>query len=56
MWFAHTAISAPGGKNKEFFEDIEKIILTVAPAEGPADRRNNQPIRNYTFVPGKVEW
>jgi hypothetical protein len=56
MWGAHLAFSAPGDKNKELFEDIEKIILTVAPAEGPVDRRNHQPIRNYTFVPGKVEW
>jgi hypothetical protein len=56
MWGAHLAFSAPSDKKKEFFEDTGKIVLTVAPAEGPSDRRNNAPIRNYTFVPGKVEW
>jgi hypothetical protein len=56
MLGAHLAFSAPSDKKKEFFEDTGKIVLTVAPAEGPSDRRNNAPIRNYTFVPGKVEW
>jgi hypothetical protein len=50
------AFSAPSDKKKEFFEDTGKIVLTVAPAEGPSDRRNSEPIRSHTFVPGKVEW
>ncbi|MGD9311970.1 MAG: M48 family metalloprotease [Desulfobacterales bacterium] len=56
MWGAHLAFSAPRDKKKEFFEDTGKIVLTVAPAEGPSDRRNSEPIRSHTFVPGKVEW
>lgn len=56
MWGAHLAFSAPSDKKKEFFEDTGKIVLTVAPAEGPSDRRNSEPIRSHTFVPGKVEW
>ncbi len=56
MWGAHLTFSAPSDQNINLLQDSEKIILTIAPAKGPSDRLNNQPIRSYTFVPGKVEW
>jgi hypothetical protein len=37
-------------------QEIENIILTVAPAKGPNDRLNTQTVRSYTFVPGKIDW
>ena len=56
MWGAHLTFSSPSDEKIKLMQDTEKIILTVAPAKGPNDRVNQQPIRNYTFVPGKVEW
>ena len=56
MWGAHLPFSAMGNKRKKLLQDIEKIILTVGPAKGPSDRLNNQPTRDYTFVPGTVDW
>ena len=56
MWGAHLTFSATGGKKKKLLQDIEKIILTVGPVRGPSDRLNEQRAKDYTFVPGIVDW
>jgi hypothetical protein len=56
MWGAHLTFSATEGKKQKFLQGIEKIVLTVGPARGPNERIANQPVRDYTFVPGTVAW
>ena len=56
MWGAHLTFSVKGDQKKIVLQEIENIILTVGPADGPTDRLNNQTARSYTFVPGKVDW
>lgn len=56
MWGAHLTFSVEGDKKEKLLQDTEKIVLTVGSTKGPTDRLNNQPARNYTFVPGKVDW
>lgn len=56
MWGAHLTFSVKGGQKEKLLQDTEKIILTVGPAKKSNDRRNDQTARNYTFVPGKVDW
>ena len=56
MWGAHITFSATRNKNTKLMQDIEKISLTIGPARGPSERVENQPVRDYTFVPGRVDW
>jgi hypothetical protein len=56
VWGAHLTFSASNPKKNKFLQDPEKIVLTVGPATGPNDRLNNQPAKDYTFVPGTIEW
>lgn len=56
MWGAHLTFSAIQDKNVRSLQDIETIVLSVGSTSGPSDRLNNQPVRNYTFVPGRVDW
>lgn len=56
MWGAHLTFSATRGKKKKLLQDTEKIILTVGPVRGPSDRLNEQRAKDYTFVPGIVDW
>jgi hypothetical protein len=55
MWGAHLTFSVKSDRKEKLLQDIKKIALTVGSAKGPADRLNDQPPRNYTFVPGKVD-
>ena len=56
MWGAHLTFSASTAKKKKFLQDTEKIVLTVGPTRGPNDKLNDQPLKDYTFVPGTIEW
>lgn len=56
MWGAHLTFSALTAKKKKFLQDTEKIVLTVGPTRGSNDRLNDQPLNDYTFVPGTIEW
>lgn len=56
MWGAHLTFSASTAKKKKFLQDTEKIVLTVGPTRGSNDRLNDQPLNDYTFVPGTIEW
>ena len=56
MWGAHLTFSATINNNIKLLQQAEKITLTVGPARGPNERRNNLPVKDYTFVPGTVQW
>ena len=56
VWGAHLIFSNSGKKDSKFLQDIEKIVLSVGPARGPNERGSNQPVTDYTFVPGSVKW
>ncbi len=56
VWGAHLTFSASTAKKKKFLQDTEKIVLTVGPTRGSNDRLNDQPLNDYTFVPGTIEW
>ena len=56
VWGAHLTFSASNHTENKFLQDPEKIVLTVGPTTGPNDRLNNQPAKNYTFVPGTIKW
>ena len=56
VWGAHLIFSKSGRKGNKFLQDIEKIVLSVGPARGPNERGSNQPVIDYTFVPGKIKW
>ena len=56
MWGAHLTFRTTYGENQPLLQDTEKIILTVGPARGPSERKDNLALRDYVFVPGKVEW
>ena len=56
VWGVHLTFSASSRKKKEFLQDPGKIVLTVGPARGPNNRLNDQSPKDYTFVPGTIEW
>jgi hypothetical protein len=56
VWGVHLTFSASTSKKKKFLQDTEKIVLTVGPTRGPNDKLNDQPLKDYTFVPGTIEW
>jgi hypothetical protein len=56
MWGVHLTFRASGSKDKDFLQDIQKIVLTIGPAGGPSKSQSEQPVKNYIFVPGKIEW
>jgi len=56
VWGAFLTFSALNGNTKTFLQDAEKLILTVSPAREPNDKLSDQPIENYSFVTGAVEW
>ena len=56
VWGAHLTFSALNRKKNKFLRSPEKIVLTVGPATGPSDRRSDLSAKDYTFVPGTIEW
>jgi len=56
VWGVHLTFSASSRKKKKFLQDPAKIVLTVGPARGPNDKLRDQPVKDYTFVPGTIEW
>jgi len=56
VWGAHLAFSASKHRKHKLLQNPEKIVLTVGPARGPNDRVTEQPVNDYTFVPGTIEW
>jgi hypothetical protein len=56
VWGVHLTFSASSRKENKFLQDPEKIVLTVGPARGPNDKLSDQPAKDYTFVPGTIEW
>jgi hypothetical protein len=55
-WGAHLTFSASNSKEKKFLQDIEKIVLTIVPEREPSAKLSEQPVENYIFVPGRIEW
>jgi hypothetical protein len=71
-WGAHLTFEASTPQRQKFLQDIEKVVLSVAPTKSqhdeesitPEDRlikrssglSNDQAARNYTFVPGTIDW
>ena len=56
VWGAHLTFSASSAKKKKFLQDTEKIVLALGPAREPNDKLSDQPVKDYTFVPGTIEW
>ena len=56
VWGVHLTFSDANRKNNKFLQDPEIIVLTVGPARRPSDRGSEQPAKDYTFVPGTIEW
>ena len=56
IWGVHLTFSASSSKEKDFLQDIEKIVLTIAPKSGPSESLSEHPLKNYNFVPGMIEW
>ncbi len=56
VWGVHLTFSNANRENNKFLQDPEIIVLTVGPARGPSDRRTEQPAKDYTFVPGTIDW
>ena len=56
MWGVHLTFRASSRKEKNFLEDIEKLVLTIGSERGPSESFSEQPAKNYTFVPGRIEW
>ena len=72
VWGAYLTFEASSSQKQDALQDIEKVVLSVVPAKGPADRESSAPedksIRGtsdllidqngseYSFVPGKIEW
>jgi hypothetical protein len=72
IWGAHITFGASTPQAQKFLEDIEKVVLSVAPTKAPHDREsiapenklikrssgllNDQTARDYTFVPGTIDW
>ena len=56
VWGVHLAFRASKRHKNDLLQNPQKIVLTVGPARGPNDRVSEQPVYDYTFVPGKIEW
>jgi hypothetical protein len=72
VWGAHLTFEASTPQRQNFLQDIEKVVLSVAPTSSPQDGKsitpedrlikrssglsNDQVARNYTFVPGTIDW
>lgn len=56
IWGVHLTFSASSSREKEFLQDIKKILLVIGPEGGPNDRLSEQPTKDYIFVPGTIEW
>jgi hypothetical protein len=68
VWGAHLTFDASDPQTQKFLQDIEKVVLSVAPTKAPPDRESTDPDdklikrsydqarRNYTFVPGAIVW
>jgi hypothetical protein len=72
VWGAYLTFEASAPQRQKFLQDIEKVVLSVAPAKAPHDRESiapedklikrssgllyDQTARDYTFVPGTIDW
>ncbi|MEJ2220096.1 MAG: M48 family metalloprotease [Desulfobacterales bacterium] len=56
IWGAHLTFSASSRKEKNFLQDIEKIVLIIGSDGGPSAGRSEQPKKRYIFVPGTIQW
>jgi hypothetical protein len=56
VWGAHLTFRTSSSKEKKFLQDIEKIVLTIAPESGPSKSLSEQPVKNYAFIPGTIQW
>ncbi len=72
VWGAYLTFEASSPQKQNALDEIEKVVLSVVAAKGPADRESNAPgdksIKGtsdllkgqngtqYVFVPGKIEW
>ncbi len=72
VWGAYLTFEASSSQKQDALQNIERVVLSVVPAKGPADRESSTPedksIRGtsdlltdqngtqYGFVPGKIEW
>ena len=71
-WGAHLTFEASTTQGQKFLEDIEKVVLSVAPTKAHHDRESSSPedklikrasgvlsdgtAKNYFFVPGTIDW
>jgi hypothetical protein len=71
-WGAHLIFEASTTQGQKFLEDIEKVVLSVAPTKAHHDRESSSPedksikrasgvlsdeaAKNYFFVPGTIDW
>lgn len=72
VWGAYLTFDASAPQTQKMLQDIEKVVLSVAPAKARYDREAitpedrsikrssgilyDQATRNYTFVPGRIIW
>jgi hypothetical protein len=72
VWGAYLTFESSSPQKLDALQEIEKVILSVVPATGPADRESSGPGdksikgssglfsdqngKEYRFVPGKIEW
>lgn len=72
VWGAYLTFEASSPQKLDALQEIEKVVLSVVSAKGPADREssapgdksikgtmdlsNDQNGTEYLFVPGKIEW
>jgi len=71
-WGAHLTFEASTTQGQKILEDIEKVVLSVAPTKAHHDRESSSPedklikrasgvlsdgtAKNYFFVPGTIDW
>ncbi len=72
VWGAYLTFEASSPQKQNVLQEIEKVVLSLVPAKGPADREssdpgdklikgasdvlNDQTGTKYVFVPGTIEW
>jgi hypothetical protein len=72
VWGAYLTFEASSPQKQNVLQEIEKVVLSLVPAKGPADRESSEPgdklikgssdVLNdqtgteYVFVPGTIEW
>jgi hypothetical protein len=72
VWGAYLTFEASSPQKQNVLQEIEKVVLSLVPARGPADRESSEPgdklikvasdVLNdqtgtkYVFVPGTIEW